>query len=222
MVAAVYAASLWLIGPAEAGPYVRIGVDGHSVWTWGPASAGPSAVLGGLTTLLGFAGVTASACIYRVPSRPAWNTSLTLAQFFLTAALLGFLFATAIGAGDRGWLGMLGACGAAAQLLLLALRFFQLIASDSIELRGSARLLSTTLRSQLLMRGGLLLVGGVVLPIVAVGPLMSGSAGHASTAILLWTAFLLALAGEILGRYLFFVSVVPKHMAAPYLTLEAA
>jgi len=30
-------------------------------------------------------------------------------------------------------------------------------------------------------------------------------------------ALLLALAGEIAGRYLFFVSVVPRHMAAPYL-----
>ena len=39
-----------------------------------------------------------------------------------------------------------------------------------------------------------------------------------------WGALLLALAAEILGRYLFFVSVVPKHMAAPYLALgsEAA
>jgi hypothetical protein len=26
-----------------------------------------------------------------------------------------------------------------------------------------------------------------------------------------------ALAGEILGRYLFFVTVVPRHLAAPYL-----
>jgi DMSO reductase anchor subunit len=30
-------------------------------------------------------------------------------------------------------------------------------------------------------------------------------------------ALLLAVAGEIVGRYLFFVSVVPKHLAAPYI-----
>jgi hypothetical protein len=30
-------------------------------------------------------------------------------------------------------------------------------------------------------------------------------------------ALALALASEILGRYLFFVSAVPKHLAAPYL-----
>jgi hypothetical protein len=35
---------------------------------------------------------------------------------------------------------------------------------------------------------------------------------------------LLAVAGELVARYLFFVSVVPTHMAAPYLSIgrEAA
>ena len=39
-----------------------------------------------------------------------------------------------------------------------------------------------------------------------------------------WAPLLVALSAEILGRYLFFVSVVPKHMAAPYLQIgsEAA
>src|SRR5579883_2390020 len=32
--------------------------------------------------LLGAAGVTASACIYLVPARPAWNTRSTLADFY--------------------------------------------------------------------------------------------------------------------------------------------
>ena len=58
--------------------------------------------LGGITFLLGFGGVTASACIYRVPSRPAWNTPLTLVQFNLTALTLGPLFAAAAGAGTPG------------------------------------------------------------------------------------------------------------------------
>jgi hypothetical protein len=35
-------------------------------------------------------------------------------------------------------------------------------------------------------------------------------------------ALFLALAGEILGRYVFFVSVVPKNMAASYLTVGHA
>jgi hypothetical protein len=39
----------------------------------------------------------------------------------------------------------------------------------------------------------------------------------ATTPLLLGAAILVALGGEIVGRYLFFTSVVPKHMATPYL-----
>lgn len=47
------------------------------------------AAIGALTVALGLGGVTASAYIYRVPSRPAWNMPFTLAQFILTAAVGG-------------------------------------------------------------------------------------------------------------------------------------
>ena len=187
-VATLYAAMLWL------------GLAG-SAW------------LGALTTVLGIAGVTASACIYRVPSRPAWNTRFTLLQFNLTGAALGPLLALAVGATDARGAAMAGAALAAAQLLLVALRFVRLVATDSIELKGTARLLSTTFKTHFIARGLLLGAGGVALPLVAAG-----------SVVLPWVAFSLALAGEIVGRYLFFVSVVPTHMATPYLELgsEAA
>jgi hypothetical protein len=35
-------------------------------------------------------------------------------------------------------------------------------------------------------------------------------------------SLLIALAGEVLGRYVFFVSVVPKNMAASYLSAGKA
>jgi formate dehydrogenase iron-sulfur subunit len=180
--------------------------------SWGPALAGPAAALGGLSALLGIAGVTASACIYRVPSRPAWNTRFTLLQFNFTGAALGPLLVLAVGASDARGLAFAAATMAGAQLLLIALRFVRLVATDSIELKGTARLLSTSLKPLFLARALLLGAGGVALPLV-----MSGS-------VLPWIAFALALAGEIIGRYLFFVSVVPKHMATPYLELgsEAA
>jgi len=176
------------------------------------AKAAGSAALGGLCALLGIAGVTASACIYRVPSRPAWNTRFTLLQFNLTGAALGPLLVLAVGASDARGLAVAAAAMAGAQLLLIALRFVRLIATDSIELKGTARLLSTSLQPLFLARALLLGAGGVVLPLVA-----SGS-------VLPWLAFVLALTGEIIGRYLFFVSVVPTHMATPYLELgsEAA
>jgi len=186
-VAALYAALLWMELPG-------------------------SLAVGGLTSLLGIAGVTASGCIYRVSSRPAWNTRLTLVQFNLTAAALGPLLTAALGASDTRWLAWAAATMAGAQLVLAALRFVRLVAGSSVELRGTARLLSTTLRSQFITRGVLLAVGGVVLPLLARDPAAW------------WAALAVALAAEILGRYLFFVSVVPKHMAAPYLQIgsEAA
>jgi formate dehydrogenase iron-sulfur subunit len=171
-----------------------------------------STLLGGATALLGVAGVTASACIYRVPSRPSWNTPLTLLQFNLTAAALGPLLAAAAGSAATRWPIAISVGMAAAQLLLIAIRFVSLIASDSIELRGTARLLSTTLRGRFLARGVLLAAGGVVLPLLA------------SSAATLWAALAIALGGELLGRYLFFVSAVPTHMATPYVEMgnEAA
>ncbi len=207
-VAGAYAAVLWL------------GLPGGSV-------------LGLLTLVFGAGGVAASGCIYRVPSRPAWNTRFTLVQFLLTAGALGPLFAGAVGAGGERWVAVAAACMAGGQLLLLAVRALSLMASDRIELRGTARLLSTTLRPLFLARGVLLAVGGVIVPLLVagLGPAEAGpyvqtdvAAGVSRPDVLIALAFVLAVAGEILGRYLFFVSVVPVHMASPYLRLgqEAA
>jgi hypothetical protein len=104
---------------------------------------------------------------------------------------------------------------AGSQFLLLALRFLRCIASDSVELRGTARLLSTVLRRTFLLRGALLALGAVGLPLLVM-PLLVSDSGLVTVAVMV-LALVLALSGEILGRYLFFVSVVPKHMAAPYL-----
>ncbi len=171
------------------------------LWFGLPGSHG----LGAATTVVGVAGVTASACIYRVASRPAWNTWMTLVQFNLTAASLGPLLVAAVGASRAPWLLYATAAVGAAQLLLLAVRFLRLVASDRIELRGTARLLSTTLRRHFLARLALLGLGGVALPLTWPTP------------VGLSVALLLTLSGEIIGRYLFFTSVVPSHMAAPYL-----
>ena len=163
--------------------------------------------LGGATALLGASGITASAFIYLVPARPSWNTKFTIADFFLTAALLGPLFSVAIGAGQGRLLTLIGVAAASAQLLNQTLRFLWLIASDTFELHASARLLSTALATTFLLRGSLLLAGGVALP-------LSGMR------FARFEALALAFAAEIAGRYLFYVSVVPKNIAAPYLAVQ--
>jgi DMSO reductase iron-sulfur subunit len=182
-VAPVYAGMLWLDLPA-------------------------STVVGGLTVLLGIAGVTASACIYRVPSRPSWNTPYTLAQFVLTSAVLGPLLAAAVGVSGARWLFLAAAAMAVAQFVVIALSFFRCIASDSLELKGTARLLSTVLARTFVLRGGLLALGAVIVPLL-MGPAEAGPYAM--------TALALAVFGELLGRYLFFVSAVPKHLAASYI-----
>jgi Fe-S-cluster-containing dehydrogenase component/DMSO reductase anchor subunit len=170
---------------------------------WQRAPGG--ALVGALTTVLGLAGVLASGCIYRVPSRPAWNTPYTLLQFNVTAGLLGPLFAAAVGAGDRRTLALAAVTMAGAQFALIALSFFYFIASDVAELKSTVRLLSTVLADRLLLRGALLALGGIVLPLVGGGAAIAG------------LALVLAVGAEIIGRYLFFVSVVPKHLSAPYI-----
>jgi Fe-S-cluster-containing dehydrogenase component/DMSO reductase anchor subunit len=170
-----------------------------------------STALGALTLVLGFGGVTASACIYRVPSRPAWNTPLTLIQFNLTALTLGPLFTAAtIGTAGLPWLPAAIASMAGAQFVVLALRFFRMSGSDVPELQASSRLLATQLRMPLIARGVLLAAGAIALPLFSSHPAVVAA------------GFALTLAGELAGRYLFFVSAVPKHAAAPYLGSEAA
>jgi DMSO reductase iron-sulfur subunit len=185
-IAAVYAALLWFAIPG-------------SVW------------VGAATVALGLAGITASACIYRVPARPAWNTRATVLQFNLTAAILGPLFAAAAVAGATRWLAIGAASMAGAQGIVFAARFLRSVASDTLELKGTARLLSTVLAGRLLLRAALLALGAVALPLLATG--LTDTPGRLVMAV----ALALALAAEILERYLFFVSVVPKHLAAPYI-----
>jgi Fe-S-cluster-containing dehydrogenase component/DMSO reductase anchor subunit len=184
-VASLYAAALWMRSPG-------------------------AIALGMLTLAFGFGGVTASACIYRVPSRPAWNTPLTLVQFNLTALTLGPLFVAATGAGSTRALSVAAASMAGVQFVVLATKYFNLSSGDTIELRMSAKLLATRFRWHLIGRGALLALGAIALPLFTPQP------------VVVWIAFALALASETMGRYLFFVSAVPKHLAAPYLGSEAA
>lgn len=164
-----------------------------------------SAALGAMSALFGIGGLLASARIYMVPARPAWNSGYTVAEFSLAAALLGSLFAASTGTGGRipVWFAV---AGAGAQLLVQASKVLWLARSEEFELRASSRLLSGPLHRAFLIRLGLLALGGILLPLSGF-PVIS---------------LPLALAGEILGRYLFFVSVVPTTAAASFFSRRAA
>jgi len=151
------------------------------------------------TMLLGLAGVTASAFIYLVPARPAWNNWQTLVDFHLTGMVLGMAFLKALGAGIPA---VVAAGFASLQLMNQLLKLLRLMRSEEFELQASARLLSQDLDKVLTARLTLLVLGGIVLTM----------AGYPKLALLT------VLPGELMGRYLFFVSVVPRNMALPWLS----
>ncbi len=176
-----------------------------ALWFHLPFSAWP----GLLTVLLGIGGVIASARLYLVKARPAWNTVHTWIEFFLTTGLLGSLFAAVLQSRSRLWIAA-SMIMALAVMFNVAVKFLRFSNSDVPELRASMRLLSSPLASLLLLRGGLLVLGAVLLPLTA------------SSRIGMGCAFFLALVSETLGRYLFFVSVVPTNMAAEYFVAREA
>jgi len=149
--------------------------------------------------LAGLAGVACSARIYLVPARPAWNSRYTVAAFFGTALLLGPLFVLAMGASGASWLTGAAVAGGAAQWMGHAFRFLWLARSEQFELKASALLLSSRLRHAFVAYLALL-AAGTALPLAAPPA---------------W-ALAAALLAEFLGRWLFFVSVVPKNMALAF------
>jgi DMSO reductase anchor subunit len=168
-------------------------------------------IAGLVTVLAGLAGVTSSARIYIVRARPAWFTSYTLAEFLSTAAFLGPFFVSVLlkqwtDGAVPAWIRYAAVAGAGAQLLIQLLRFLWLSRSEAFELRASSLLLSGRLRRLFLARLTVLIVAGVL-------PLLGSQAWALA-------AFGLALCGEWLGRYLFFVSVVPKNIAAAFTSGE--
>ncbi len=156
------------------------------------------------TALAGIAGITCSARIYIVRARPAWFSGYTVAEFFSTALLLGPGFVHALIPNLPPAVLFASVAGAAAQLMVQSGRFLWLSQSDVFELRSSSVLLAGRLRALFVTRLVILIAAGMVIPLKTTSPLLAA------------LAFAAALAGEMLGRYLFFVSVVPKNIAAAF------
>jgi len=161
--------------------------------------------LGWLTVLAGLALVYCMARIYMLRSLPPWHTWLTLASFYASAFLLGGLALAAIdtGLGSRGF-----AMGLAA-LLLLSIQALITIHWARHQMRPVRHLAlkaayqrpfprSTHLAALPALRLGLG-VGGVALFLLAIP-----AYGSVNIGLLLWPAFLITLAGEAIGRCLFY------------------
>ncbi|HVU47959.1 MAG TPA: DmsC/YnfH family molybdoenzyme membrane anchor subunit [Terracidiphilus sp.] len=169
-----------------------------------------SRLLGGLTVLFGLCGVGASARLYVVPGRPAWRSPFTILEFVLTVALLGSAGANVL-YGAPGPARAAMAAAAVSVFVCGAAKMIWLARSPMHERRGTFMLLMSDLSNLLALRAALL-VAGLLLLVMA-------SAGGSAVAVAMVALF---AGGEFVGRYLFFVSVVPANMATEYLSAEAA
>jgi DMSO reductase anchor subunit/ferredoxin len=158
--------------------------------------------LAALAAVWGFAGIVSSARIYMVPARPAWNTVFTLVDFLATGAVLGTWFVLATKVVWAPWILVVAIAATVCQLANSGLRLWHLAGSAEFEKRGAAELLARRFHLQFAAR-----IACSLLALVPVSPLL---------------AFLFALGGEFLGRYLFFSAVVPKSMAGAFLAPKGA
>ncbi len=183
--------------------------------------------LGGLVALAGAAGLLCSGFIYMVPARPSWNTPNTPIKFFLTGLVLGPLLNLALlAAWHMGhaqdvmpaaglWLGLV--IGATAlQLGLLLMSLFALLSQEQPELSGTAILLTRRFKNHFVFRLAATALGGMAIPGVLFFLMRGAQTGSVAVLTLALIGLALCLAGELIGRYLFFVTVVPKNMAGSF------
>jgi DMSO reductase anchor subunit len=149
-----------------------------------PAATVPAA-------LIGVAGVYASARLYIVPGRPAWNTPLTVVRFFATVAALGGAATGHIVAAVAGIAAALGAT---------ALNWRRLAARDERAWRGAVSLECSWLMSWTMTRWALGIAGAGLAVADAPAVTVVGLLG----------------ASELIGRWLFFVTVVPTNMPGAF------
>ena len=183
------------------------------------ALVGSEATLGlGLASVVvGVAGVYASGRLYLVPARPAWNSPRTIVSFFATAVGAGPLLALLVVSGESipaAWVRLLlvlAAAGAGIQLATYQHLAASVVARREREYRGTARLLFRHFRGRLAMR----IASGLAATALLVGAVCSRPGGPAM--VVLGAAALGFLAvGEVIGRWLFYVTVVPMTTAGTF------
>ncbi|MBA3268487.1 MAG: dimethyl sulfoxide reductase anchor subunit, partial [Acidimicrobiia bacterium] len=167
-------------------------------------------LLGVAAALAGVAGVYASARLYLVPARPVWNSRRTPVAFFATAVSVGPL--VALLCLDRttlrhSWIAVLIGTAAAGTLVQVAVqtRLGAVVRRRSDhQHQGTAQLLDGELRGLRLARLAAAAMGLGLLAFSLNTPLAGTAAGGR-----LAVALVVIAAGELIGRYLFYVSVVP-------------
>ena len=172
-----------------------------------------------LAVAFGLMGTIASAYIYRVKARPAWNMVHTPIDFLLSSALIGIPMAGAMHGPASLMASILVGCGLKVQVVDLHLPLipFAAIAAAWI-LNEVIRLIRLRRSPNFESRASYNLVRGATLfPFLCVALISPVAALTFQAADLHVWALVSSVTAVALGRYLFFVSVVPLSMALTFL-----
>lgn len=139
--------------------------------------------------VVGVLGVYASARLYVVPGRPAWNSPLTIVRFFATAAATGPLLT-----GHE----EIAAAGIVVALAATVTNWVRLGRSSELTRYGAVRLELQWFRPWTVVRFALAAAALAALPFAPLAALAA------------------VLAAELIGRWLFFVTVVPMDVPGTF------
>jgi len=173
-----------------------------------------------VTLGVGIYGIYAQAMIYRIKARPSWNRPTTNFKFFgvayVGAILLAFLSSMLSLSDVVIPLIALGMIGAVSQLFFTYedSRTLGTTKENEYQLKRSERLLNENFKNVKRLRYVTLILGGIILPLLALVFAGSGSFGYA--AIVLFFSLVVSFASEISDRFLFYSTVVPLGMAGGF------
>jgi formate dehydrogenase iron-sulfur subunit len=148
-----------------------------------------------VAAIVGLVAVACSGRLYVVRGRPAWNTPLTIVSFVCSGIAAGPLLAMTTST-PTVLLRSLASAGIVGQLVTLGVQMRRLKSDPAREWFGSYRLLTGLFRPHLTAR--------VALAVIGLGFATTGSTAIGLAAVAI---------SEIIGRYLFYVTVVP--LSAP-------
>jgi Fe-S-cluster-containing dehydrogenase component/DMSO reductase anchor subunit len=182
-----------------------------------------SFVLALLASIAGIYGIYAQSMIYRIPARPAWNRVSTTKRFFGTSYMGLILVALTLSLQEFGNSAMvvlsLSLMVAGYQLMSIheEKSFYHYLGEDQenfYQLNKTKILLESTFKEKVEVRYYTLIGFGLLLPLISMLFLANGSVGMAG--MVLVVSLVGSLWSELLGRYLFYVSVVPLGLAGNF------
>ena len=170
--------------------------------------------LGAVAVTAGIAGMYASARLYRVPARPAWNFRKTTVDFFAVAWIVGpavLALALVLG-GEAGWSVQVAALAAALALLAYAKLHSDFVChlaeSETFELKASAELYCDHFARLRRYKNGAALLALMGLLALGVGAVSTAAAALGVTGLVAYV---------FLQRYLFFTTVVGTNIAGNFI-----